>query len=267
MGYIRFLYFSDLSVRINNDRYRKKETMINRVSDNDYYDYKKLNMPTTSDPNSGSEKFSLDYQRADDKKEDDENKETISGEGLNKNPAGSRSRTVMQSGVKLELSGNVPEKEIMEQKDSLSDLLHTVRSWVTALIQSFKVLLDRIWNDPVPEDTVLSAKEAPLEETDRLSEEYLEINPPASSEVTVEKAVEVPEEVLSGRGNKDKEIQKYLRSGNLEQVISLLTENGHRTMAKNSSLLTYYDRSGRLTSLSASDQERILHGDRNVRKL
>ena len=79
--------------------------------------------------------------------------------------------------------------------------------------------------------------------------------------------MEAPEEILSGRGNTDKEIQQYLRSGNLEQVISLLTDNGHKTMAKNSSLLTYYDRTGRLTSLSASDQERILHGDRNVRKL
>lgn len=48
--------------------------MINRVSDNDYYDYKKLNMPTAADTNSSGEKFSLDYQRADDKKEDDEKK-------------------------------------------------------------------------------------------------------------------------------------------------------------------------------------------------
>lgn len=74
-------------------------------------------------------------------------------------------------------------------------------------------------------------------------------------------------QLLSGRGARDQEIQKYLRSGNLEQVITLLTENGHRTIARNSSLLTYYDRTGRLTSLSASDQERILHGDRNVKKL
>lgn len=241
--------------------------MINRVSDNDYYDYKKLNMPTAADTNSSGEKFSLDYQPADDKKEEDEKKEKISREGLDKNPAGNRSRTVMHSGVKLELSGNNPEKENAERKDSFSDLFHTVRSWVTTLIQSFKGLLDRIWNDPVPEETVLSAEEAPVEETDRLSEEYLEINPPAPSEISIEETLETPAEMLSGRGNRDKEIQQYLRSGNLEQVISLLTENGHKTVAKNSSLLTYYDRTGRLTSLNASDQERILHGDRNVKKL
>lgn len=224
-------------------------------------------MPTAADTNSSGEKFSLDYQKADDKKEEEENKEKISGEGLHQNSAGNRSRTVMQSGVKLELSGTGPEKEAVGQKDSFSELFHTVRSWITTFIRSCKELLNRIWNDPVPEEDVLSAEEAPVEETDRLSEEYLEINQPVSPETTARQAVEAPEEILSGRGNTDKEIQQYLRSGNLEQVISLLTDNGHKTMAKNSSLLTYYDRTGRLTSLSASDQERILHGDRNVRKL
>ncbi len=150
--------------------------MINRVSDNDYYDYKKLNMPTAADTNSSGEKFSLDYQRADDKKEDDEKKEKISKEGMDKNLAGKRPRTVVQSGVKLELSGDGQEKAETGGGSAFSDLIQTVRSWLTMMVQSFKGLLDRIWNDPVPEDTVLSADEAPVEETDRLSEEYLEMN-------------------------------------------------------------------------------------------
>lgn len=273
--------------------------MINRVSDNDYYDYKKLNMPTSADTNGSGEKFSLDYQRADDKKEEDEKNEKISKEGPDKNLTGNRPRAVVQSGVKLELSGNGQEKDSAEKDDAFADLFHTVRSWIAMFVQSFKGLLDRIWNDPAPEDSVLSAEEAPIEETDRLSEEYLEMNPlkaddvmtaevsgaepagsaersvaysaagagkPGSQESQTDSAEKISL-LLSGRGDRDKEIQKYLRSGNLEQVVSLLTENGHRTMAKNSSLLTYYDRTGRLTSLSASDQERILHGDRNVKKL
>ncbi len=273
--------------------------MINRVSDNDYYDYKKLNMPTAADTNSSGEKFSLDYQRADDKKEDDEKKEKISKEGMDKNLAGNRPRTVVQSGVKLELSGDGQEKAETGGGSAFSDLIQTVRSWLTMMVQSFKGLLNRIWNDPVPEDTVLSADEAPVEETDRLSEEYLEMNSSGQENAMKAETVEAVQsgseersalesaadagrtgnptdsadsmerigQLLSGRGARDQEIQKYLRSGNLEQVITLLTENGHRTMAKNSSLLTYYDRTGRLTSLSASDQERILHGDRNVKKL
>lgn len=246
--------------------------MINRVNDNDYYDYRKLNMPTAADTTGSGEKFSLDYQRADDKKEEDEKQEKISGEGMDKGLSGNRPRTVIQSGVKLELSGKEPEKASAEGENSFADLFHTVRTWVAALLQSFKGILNRIWNDPVPEDEVLSAEEAPVKETDRLSEEYLEMNPPDPLKQSVGPAEDTNEDVrssqlLSGRGERDKEIQKYLRSGDLDQVISLLTENGHRTMAKNSSLLTYYDRTGRLTSLSASDQERILHGDRNVKKL
>ena len=65
----------------------------------------------------------------------------------------------------------------------------------------------------------------------------------------------------------DREIQPYLRSGDLNRVISLLTDNGKKEAARNSTLLTYYDRTGRMVEPNASDRERILHGDRNTRKL
>ena len=274
---------------------RKKSAMVNRVNGNDYYDYTKLSLPTSADTTGSGEKFSLDYQRTDDKKEEEEDKEKISREDIGKGIAGNGARTVMQSGVKLELSGKSREKDSAGKAGSFSDLLDTVRSWIITFLQSFKGILNRIWNDPEPEEEVLSAKEVPLEETDRLSEEYLRMNPPedwntdhsnsqshgegaalASESAdgpghdnpgTPSKTTESGEQYLSGGRNREKEIQQYLRSGNLEQVISLLTEDGHRTMAKNSTLLTYYDRTGRLTTLSASDQERILHGDRNTRKL
>lgn len=242
--------------------------MINRVNDNDYYDYRKLKMPTAADTTSNGEKFSLDYQRTDDKKEEDGKQEKIAKEGMDNNLAGNRSRTVVQSGVKLELSGTGRGKDPVAKEETFAALFATVRTWVSAFLQSCKGLLDRIWNDPATEEEVLSAQEVPVDETERLSEEYLEMNP---LEPVAAASEEPPAErnypPLLDSVTRDKEIQKYLRSGNLEQVISLLTEDGRRTMARNSSLLTYYDRTGRLTSMSASDQERILHGDRNVRKL
>ena len=270
--------------------------MVNRVNGNDYYDYTKLSMPTSAEMTGNGEKFSLDYQRTEDEKEEDEGKEKISKEGMGKNPAGNGAHTVMQSGVKLELSGNGREKGLTGQGSTLSALFDTVRTWVAVFVQSFKGLLDRIWNDPVPKEEVLSAQEVPVEETDRFSEEYLELNtseaesPEASgnlngngTEIHASGSLhnglragkahnpkmqeDRGQRPSAGRLDRDKEIQKYLRSGNLEQVISLLTDDGQRTIAKNSSLLTYYDRTGKLTSLSASDQERILHGDRNTRKL
>ena len=53
----------------------------------------------------------------------------------------------------------------------------------------------------------------------------------------------------------------------MAQVISILTDNGNRTVAKNSTLLTYYDKRGRITEPNASDRERILYGDKNARNL
>lgn len=241
--------------------------MINRVNGNDYYDYTKLNMPTSAETTGSGEKFSLDYQRTDDKKEKDGDKEKISKEGMGKNLSGNGAHTVLQSGVRLELSGKEPEKEITGQEGMLSGLLQTVRSWISAFMQSFKGVLSRIWNDPAPEEEVLQTQEVPVEETDRLSEEYLDINSLKMMGGEDQSDSPLPVSPIPDGIARDKEIQKYLRSGNLEQVISLLTEDGHRTIAKNSTLLTYYDRTGRLTSLSASDQERILHGDRNTRKL
>lgn len=232
--------------------------MINKVNGNDYYDYTKLNMPASTDMTGNGEKFSLDYQRADDKKEEEEGKEKISRESMGGNLTGNSAHTTLRSGVRLELSGREQTKDLDGPK-GISELLDTVRSWISSAVQSFKELLNRIWNDPVPEEEVLPIEEVPVEETDRLSEEYLDINPVKSADADGQSPPD--------RADRDREIQKHLRSGNLEQVLNLLTEDGRRTMARNSTLLTYYDRTGRFTSISASDQERILHGDRNVKKL
>lgn len=66
---------------------------------------------------------------------------------------------------------------------------------------------------------------------------------------------------------RNRKIRQSLQDGDMEQVISLLTENGKRTIAKNSTLLTSYDKHGRVVELNASDRERALHGDKNSWKL
>lgn len=220
--------------------------MINKVNGNESYDYTKLKMPDAADKTGDSEQFSLAYKRAQEEaeekdKSDKAEKSEISGSGIQ--------RTVMQSGVKLELSGasqkvdNADSESMQQTSSSVRGLVGTVRLWIASFIQSAKDLLYRIWNDPVPPEDVISQEEMLLQD------EVTETDEPVSE------------------AKRNEEIQKLLRSGDMEQVISLVTENGQKTMAKNSTLLTYYDRSGKITPLSASDQERILHGDRNVKKL
>lgn len=243
--------------------------MVNKISGNDPYDYTQLKMPTAADTatNSG-EKFSLAYQRA--QEETDEKDKNDKSEEMSAAKAG-RQRTVVQGGVRLDLSGSGhadagAKHDSVQQTDSVSSgLADRIRSWITSFIQSAKELLYKIWNDPVQSDDVEVEKAGTSEsdESEKLSEEYLALknleelqNPEAVARQQIERETK-----------KDAEIQKLLRSGDMERVVSLVTENGQKTMAKNSGLLTYYDRTGKITPLSASDQERILHGDRSVRKL
>ena len=241
--------------------------VVNRVNGNDYYDYSKLKMPDAADKTGSGDQFSLAYQRA--HEENDEKEQKDKSDGLDVAEAG-RPRTVMQSGVKLELSGNAQTLDAAKS-DSASQprpagqgLVDTIRTWVTTFVQSVKEILYRIWNDPTPQEDVSGQDEtAEANEPERLSEEYLALknleelqNPEAAATRQMER-----------EAKRDEEIQKLLRSGDMEQVVNLVTENGRKAMAKNSTLLTYYDRSGKITPLSASDQERILHGDRNTRRL
>lgn len=247
--------------------------VVNRINGNDYYDYTQLKMPDAADKTGNGEQFSLAYQRA--QEETDEKEESDKSEESGAVGAG-RQRTVVQGGVKLELSGNEQtyigkEHDSARQTGALNlGIIDTIRSWVTAFIDSVREILYKIWNDPtsrnstdLSEDGVVQNETADIIEPERLTEEYLALknleelqNPENAARQQIERGTK-----------KNEEIQKLLRSGDMEQVISLVTENGHKTMAKNSTLLTYYDRSGKITPLSASDQERILHGDRNVRKL
>lgn len=243
--------------------------MVNRVNGNDSYDYTQLKMPSASDKTTNNgEKFSLAYQRAQD--ETEEKDKNDKSEEIDVAKAG-RQRTVVQDGVKLELSGNGQEnagvkRDSAQQNDSANfGLIDTIRGWISLFIQSAKELLYRIWNDPVQSDDVIveESEMTAADEPEKLSEEYLALN----NLERLQNPEEAAKQQIEREAKKDAEIQKLLRSGDMEQVISLVTENGQKTMAKNSTLLTYYDRTGKITPLNASDQERILHGDRSVRKL
>lgn len=245
---------------------------VNGVNGIEPYDFTQLKMPNATDKTGDGEQFSMAYQRAQEEKEDkDKSEETKESDTT----GASKQRTVMQGGVKLELSNGGQkaantDRIVQQTQVSGQGLIDTVRKWIGVFIQSAKDLLYKIWYDSVPQGEVVSQEDIPVQdetldaaEPERLTEEYKALkgleelqNPENTVKLQMER-----------EAAKDKEIQRLLRSGNIEQVLSLVTENGQRTMAKNSTLLTYYDRSGKIAPLSASDQERILHGDRTARKL
>lgn len=223
--------------------------MIYRVGDGDNpaYDYSSQLKPAKNAE--GQEKFSLDRQKEqtvpEKKEEKGEDKKLHEKPGVD----------IRKQGVRLELSskgmqGSEAEEGAVSGDKAADTRPGSVVSFFRGLLQSVRDFLYQIWNEPSSE-TVISEDVTP-EEAERYTQEYYKI-----------KGID-PEEQEAER---DEKIRRQLRSGNLEQVMSLLTDDGRRTMAKNSTLLTYYDKSGKLTQLNASDRERILHGDRHVRKL
>lgn len=222
--------------------------MVNRVGEYEQntYDYNKLKTPQIS---GSEEKFSLNYKGDDQvasSKEEKDHKKASETEQKN--------ISVQKSGVMLEISHAQSKSDAESQLEkqnagvgSMSTFLDTLQNVLQKILQTVKNVLDKIWNDPEPAETTETA-EVSVEEADRIN-------------LSMVNGEEVPEV------DKNAQIQEYLHSGDLDQVMNLVTDYGKKSVAKNSSLLTYYDRQGRLTEINPSDRERIMHGDRNVRKL
>lgn len=254
--------------------------MIYRVGDNDHpgYDYSRQKPTQVSGEN---EKFSLDHQE----KEAFSSKKEEKGEDKKLHEKSPEASLRQKGGVKLELSGSGTLSASKEDKTTASSnaddasgsaLWNSVLETFRKIAQYAREFFDKIWNDPPP---VAESVDVTPEEAERYTEEYYALKgidrtavqqETSASSIHVNSMTDTVNKSVNKSTvsvNRDAEIQKYLHSGNLEQVISLLTDNGKRSIAKNSTLLTYYDKSGRLTSVNASDSERILHGDRHSKKL
>ncbi|MCH5254031.1 MAG: hypothetical protein J1F41_03835 [Lachnospiraceae bacterium] len=251
--------------------------MVNRVDGNNYYEYSKLKNVNVS--NNG-EKFSLDYKQDELQPEEKEKKDKTLSEQEKKQAA-------LQSGVKLELSGQGQAASAdmgRLKKGNAADttaepsLLELVQSFFTTLVSTIKDFFYQLWYDTEPttddamsveseaaevdaENAFVKAEELPVKAEEVRGTEDVAVTTDAVTDMDALTAHRMNEERLQ------REIQPYLRKGDLNQVISLLTDDGKKTIARNSTLLTYYDRNGRMVEPSASDRERILHGDRNTREL
>ncbi len=182
------------------------------------------------------------------------------------------------------------------QTSGLLSIFRSVREFLGSAWAALKNILYRIWNDvPAEQESGVSGQTA---ETDVLSEQIAEavvadegletaarnagtetaiadegVGTAAAGESMAAAADEellTPEALreaqISEEKRLDREVRPYLKSGNLSQVINLVTDNGKKTVAIHSTLLTYYDRTGKVVEPNASDRERILHGDRNTRR-
>ena len=246
--------------------------MVNKVDGNNYYVYtnqKKIDILETG------EKFSLSYQNNESPPEAKDNKKVLDQE----------KQQTERSGVMLELSGRGRDagadrqkqmetaKAQGERESKQVPLLETIRTYVMAAITAVREFFYKIWNDQPQEDVSQDVRLLEGISQDLSSEEDgLQGALSESSQDVLQEPVEIIDDsdgvsapaMEEERWNR--EIQQSLRDGDMDQVIKLLTENGKRTVAKNSTLLTSYDKNGRVVEPNASDRERALHGDKNTWK-
>lgn len=220
--------------------------MVNKIDGNNYHVYTR---PTKVNIPDNDEKFSLDYKK-DGSQADSKDKREISDSA--------KEQAAERSGVRIEISGKGMEQqrqaETMELPNAsgTTSLLDTIRTFLTTAVTAIRDIFGKIWNNPLPEDAVRDTPE---------TSEAADV-PESIDTAGIPGDTEVPE-----TENSEREIQKHLQNGDMEQVIKLLTDNGRKTPARNSTLLTSYDRNGRMVQPDASVRQRTLYGDRNTRKL
>ena len=247
--------------------------MVNKIDGNNYYAYtnsKKVNIPNND------EQFSLDYKKDGSQAGLKDNKELSDSE---------KEQAAERSGVKIEISGKGMEQQKQAETtehpnaSKTTSLLDTIRTFLSTAIAAIRDIFVKIWNSPPSEETINSSTEVP--ETADLPENIDSAEIPGDTEAPESTGIIKITEIIETPGftdtvetasrtdeeNSEREIQKHLQNGDMEQVIRILTDNGRKTPARNSTLLTSYDRNGRMVKLDASVRQRTLYGDRNTRKL
>ncbi len=228
--------------------------MVNRIDGNNYHVYTKQQKKEIS---GAGEKFSL-KDHGNESLQDSGSKYEKDVSDSGKNPFEER------QGVKLELSpGRSLGIDGMQQKNVIGEdntpgqpLLETIRNYVAKAVTAVRDFFYQIWNDE-PKDDVAQDNLASM---DSFCSEYM-TNPMESP--TQEKRLSI---LPLQDDLPDYEIRQSLKEGDMDRVIRLLTDNGKKTAAKNSTLLTSYDRNGKIVEPNASDRGKILYGDKTSLK-
>lgn len=248
--------------------------MIDRINNQKYYEYSKINKQKKETTESAE--FHMDLGKQGVIYEKNEQKKAEKTETSFEEEKEQEQRTSAQSrGVKLEISSQGYEK--FEKEKTKASLLEGVKRYATIAVDFLKNIWDKIWNEQT------SAKEAEFPEIleEQMAQKY------GTEEETwlalPEEATGFPEEVMSENITEpsgwrtsnqiaesiytQEEIRQIFRRGNQKEIEDFLSNHGERHLARNTDLLTQYDRKGILVGINNSDKELILHGNKNEIKL
>lgn len=225
--------------------------MVNRVNGQKYYEYAKINRQKRE--STESPEFHMDPQKQGVVYEKSEEKKETSKASAKEEPSTEEAAKI-QSGVKIELSNQGQQRAQRSRQREI--LTEQVRKFAQTAITFLKALWDRIWNDaPSQKETefpdVLAERMEEAEEQGRETEPYgLE-----------------GKDMLAQSIYSQEEIRAIFRRGDQREIQDFLSNHGERHLAKNSDLLTQYNRRGIIVGINHSDKELILHGGKNEIKL
>lgn len=229
--------------------------MVDRVGNGPGYGYPQVNEKKVNTNAAGTgEKFQLDYGKEGAIYEP-------SSEGLKKQQAEKKTSSHITDpakaegeGVRLTLSSsalNNTEETKNGSTTQAGGILDAVAGIVTKIFNAIKGIFGSIWNDASAENG---------ENTENISEKItideVVIDEATIDEVETVKAVQIDMEEAKTKPKTQFEKVKA-------EAEAFLASAEGKKVARNSDLLTYYDKHGTVISVSPSDRQRILYGDKN----
>lgn len=232
--------------------------MIDKINGQKYYEHAKIHQEKRKSVDSSEfylnlEKQGVIYEKSGDKKKSakaEEKKESSNAQKIN-----------ASSDIKVEISREGREKA--QQRENRIDFSEKIRQFAQTAVAFLNSLWSKIWNGPVEEIKV----EFPeiLEERMEKAQDTMDVYPGAQ-EMPAEYLLPGPEPAAQPSYTQE-EIRAIFRRGNQKEIENFLSNNGERRLAKNSDLLTQYDRRGTIVGVDRSDKELILYGNKNEIKL
>lgn len=248
--------------------------MIDPIHNQAYQEYTKV---SRQKPQDTEQKFSMDAALHEDPSSDAEANGVIyepgnaakSASGRAASSASAQGRTLRPSVTSTVEAGQQTSGSAASSSESLGT---TVKRLVQNMLRMFKKVLTAIWESKPAKTSGDADAEAAASDILATDDKSTENTPLEAADTTVPQAIHPDPGTIETRDPKaldpalDADIKKALKAGDTDAFRALLSQDGQRLPAKNSSLLTYYDSKGNLVDLNPSDQYRILHGDRGSQK-
>lgn len=261
--------------------------MIDKVSNQKYYEYSKINQQKRG--STESSEFNLDlgnqgviYEKGSQKKSEKSKGAAATKEGQK---AGARTN----AGVKAEISRQAYKR--METKKQGASLVEGVQKYVAIAIGFLKSLWDKVWND----NAASPKEDFPEILEGKMAEKNGAGNTGAADPTSffggmqtseTEDGPQKPEDrkniagrlwdrlskteepgAVEGPDYTQEEIRRIFRRGNRQEIEDFLSDHGRRHLAKNTELLTQYDKKGAIVGIDHAEKELILFGNKNEIRL